>query len=534
MANQLVSDEWVHPAERGTEKTYTQESALEYLTPLMTKYAYERYRYNLMPREVYEILFEGCWESVDDFVQYMQDVPPAPEGVRLYTFEELDAMDAGEWTEEHPGESSDGDDNDDDYNDDLEKDFDLDFDAEFDEQYEEDFDMEVEEDVQMEEEMEEEGSDDELMPFDPLPLYERQCADDETIIERGRAPSFLQPRTPPPEYRTQPSTPVTAEEVALPEDSDDDSDEDQRIPESLDDGKVSSLPSPTEVTLTEDSDVDSEDESDDEEPVSESQDDEEAIMLLSPTEDSEEAKLRADFKRRIEQGWQLDMSVWYSGDLENLGSEKKTDSQEQPAVEETTSTEVIGGENPSSSSEYTQESAVTPEMQVKADKQKIPKDTVAWAATTARFPANVNASAPDWVDRRAADRIAAAQIAADRVAEGSRRWADRFKKDTVPATKLVEERSSEAESESSITQSPPRPAPASEKKVSAALPPASEPKSADTATVPSQSKIIEKAVDTASWTQDKVVQSRRIVTLTVVKVVPAALVLAGTVFWGIQ
>lgn len=530
MANQLVSDEWVHPAERGMEKMYTQESALEYLTPLMTKYAYERYRYNLTPREVYEILFEGCWESVDDFVQYMQDVPPAPEGVRLYTFEELDAMDAGEWTEEHPAESSDGDDNDDDYNDDLEKDFDLEFDAEFDVQYEEDFDMEVEEDVHVEEE---EESDDELMPFDPLPLYESQCADDETIIERGRAPSFLQPSSPPPEYRTQPSTPVTAEGVALPEDSDD-SDEEHLIPESLDDDKASSLPSPTEVALTEDSDDESEDESDDEELVSESQDDDEAVILLSPTDDSKEAKLRADFKRRIEQGWQLDMSVWYSGGLENLGSEKKTDSQEQPAVEETIWTEVIGGENSSSSSEDTQERAVTPAVRVKADKQKIPKDTVAWAATTARFPANVNASAPDWVDRRAADRIAAAQIAADRVAEGSRRWADRFQKDTVPAKKLVEERSSEAESESSTTQSPPRPAPASEKKVSAALPPASEPKSADTVTGPSQSTIIEKAVDTASWTQDKVMQSRRIATSTVVKVVPAALVLAGTVFWGMQ
>lgn len=532
MANQLVSDEWVHPAERGTEKTYTQESALEYLTPLMTKYAYERYRYNLTPREVYEILFEGCWESVDDFVQYMQNVPPAPEGVRLYTFEELDAMDAGEWTEDNAGEVSDDDDSDDNYNDDLEKDFDLDFDAEFDVQYTEDFDVEVEEDVQMEEEIEEE-SDDELMPFDPLPLYESQCADDETIIERGRAPSFFQPSTPPPEYRTQPSTPVTAEEVVLPKDSDDESDEEQLIPESLNEDEASSLPSPTEEALTEDSEDESQDESD-EELVSESQDDDEEVILSSPTEDSEEAKLRADFKRRIEQGWQLDMSVWYSGDLANKDPEQKTDSQEQPAVVETTLTEVIGGENSSSSSEDTQEGAVTPEVQVKADKQKTPQDTVAWAATTARFPANVNASAPDWVDRRAADRIAAAQIAADRVAEGSRRWADRFKKDTVPAEKLVEERSSEAESESSITQSPPRPAPVSVKKVRAVFPPASEPKSTDTATVPSQSKIIEKAVDTASWTQDKVVQSRRLVTSTVVKVVPAALVLAGTVFWGMQ
>ncbi|KAI0177307.1 hypothetical protein BJ166DRAFT_619341 [Pestalotiopsis sp. NC0098] len=502
MANQLVSDEWVHPAERGTEKTYTQESALEYLTPLMTKYAYERYRYNLTPREVYEILFEGCWQSVDDFVQYMQNAPPAPESVRLYTFEELDAMDAGEWTEDAPEEVSEYDDEN---NDNYEDDFDVGFDAEFDVQYAEDFDVEVEEDVQMEEELEEEESDDELMPFDPLPLYESQCADDETIIERGRAPSFFQPSTPPPEYRTQPSTPVTAEEVVLPEDSDDESDEEQLVPESLDDNKVSSLPSPTEEALTEDSDDESQDESD-EEVVSESQDDDEDVILSSPTEDSEEAKLRADFKRRIEQGWQLDMSVWYSDDLANKDPEKKTDSQEQPAVEETTSTEVIGGEHSSSSSEDTQESAVTPEVQVKADKQKTPQDTVAWAATTARFPANVNASAPDWVDRRAADRIAAAQIAADRVAEGSRRWADRFKKDTVPAEKLVEERSSEAESESSITQSPPRPAPASVKK----------------------STIVEKAVDTAFWTQDKVVKSRRLVTSTVVKVVPAALVLAGT------
>lgn len=515
MANRLVSDEWVHPAERGTEKTCTQESALEYLTPLMTKYAYERYRYNLTPREVYEILFEGCWESVDDFVQYMQNVPPAPEGVRLYTFEELDAMDAGEWTEDAPEEVSE-------------------YDDENNDNYEDDFDVEVEEDVQMEEDIEEEESDDELMPLDPLPLYESQCPDDETIIERGRAPSFIQPSTPPPEYRTQPSTPVTAEEVVLPEDSDDESDEEQLIPESLDDDKVSSLPSPTEVALTEDSDDESEDGSDDEELVSESQDDDEEVILSSPTEDSEEAKLRADFKRRIEQGWQLDMSVWYSGDLANMNPEKKTDSQEQPAVKENTSIEVIGGENSSSSSENTQERPVTPEVQVKADKQKDPKDTVAWAATTARFPANVNASAPDWVDRRAADHNAAAQIAADRVAEGSRRWADRFRKNTIPAEKLVEERSSEAESESSITQSPPRPAPASVKKVRAVFPPASEPKSADTATVPSQSTIIEKAVDTASWTQDKVVQSRRLVTSTVVKVVPAALVLAGTVFWGMQ
>lgn len=519
MANQLVSDEWVHPAERGTENTYTKESALEYLTPLMTKYAYERYRYNLTPREVYEILFEGCWESVDDFVQYMQNVPPAPEGVRLYTFEELDAMDAGEWTEDASEEVSEYDDEN---NDNYEDDFDVDFDAEF----EEDIDVEVEEDVQMQEEVEEEESDDELMPFDPLPLYESQCADDETIIERGRAPSFIQPSTPPPEYRTQPLTPVTAEEVVLPEDSNDESDEEQLIPESLDDNKVSSLPSPTEEALTEDSEDESQDESD-EELVSESQDDEE-VILSSPTEDSEEAKLRADFKRRIERGWQLDMSVWYSGDLANMDPEKKIDSQEQLAVEESTSTEVVGGENSSTSSEDTQERAVTPEVQVKADKQKTKQDTVAWAATTARFPANVNASAPDWVDRRAADRIAAAQIAAaqiaaDRVAEGSRRWADRFKKDTVPAEKLVEERSSEAESESSITQSPPRPAPASKKKVRAVFPPASDSKSTDTATVPSQSTIV-----------DKVVKSRRLVTSTVVKVVPAALVLAGTVFWGMQ
>ncbi|ETS75728.1 hypothetical protein PFICI_12672 [Pestalotiopsis fici W106-1] len=199
MANVLVpAKEWIHPALREPCPTATEEqSALEYATPLMIKYAYEKYRYNLTPREVYEILYEGCWEGVDDFVEYMQqDMSPTPEGLRVYTFEEVDAMDAalrkGECAEEEIIED-------------------------FDDESEDDEEEQVRnirdvledggEDTQfffrmLERDEEDNETEEDLMPLDPLPLYESQCGDDEAILESDMPPSFS-PGPAPPEYTAQ-------------------------------------------------------------------------------------------------------------------------------------------------------------------------------------------------------------------------------------------------------------------------------------------------------------------------------------------
>ena len=82
------------------------KSADEYRRELMIDYAFEAYQYVITAAEADEIIFEGLWEGVDDFVQYMWDANvgqavPGTSNVRhdmkVYTSEELDRMDAGEY-----------------------------------------------------------------------------------------------------------------------------------------------------------------------------------------------------------------------------------------------------------------------------------------------------------------------------------------------------------------------------------------------------------------------------------------------------
>ena len=82
------------------------KSADEYRRELMIDYAFEAYQYVITAAEADEIIFEGLWEGVDDFVQYMWDanVGQAVTGtsnvrhdMKVYTSEELDRMDAGEY-----------------------------------------------------------------------------------------------------------------------------------------------------------------------------------------------------------------------------------------------------------------------------------------------------------------------------------------------------------------------------------------------------------------------------------------------------
>ncbi|KAI8631557.1 hypothetical protein F5Y19DRAFT_473229 [Xylariaceae sp. FL1651] len=75
---------------------------------LIIDYAWDHYRYVLTASDADEIMYEGMWESVDDFIEYMQQancgagepIPGTtnmkpPPTTRLYTTTELDAMDAG-------------------------------------------------------------------------------------------------------------------------------------------------------------------------------------------------------------------------------------------------------------------------------------------------------------------------------------------------------------------------------------------------------------------------------------------------------
>lgn len=82
------------------------KSADEYRRELMIDYAFQAYQYVITAAEADEIIFEGLWEGVDDFVQYMWDanVGQAVHGtsnvrhdMKVYTSEELDRMDAGEY-----------------------------------------------------------------------------------------------------------------------------------------------------------------------------------------------------------------------------------------------------------------------------------------------------------------------------------------------------------------------------------------------------------------------------------------------------
>lgn len=225
----MATEQWIHPALRESNPTAIEEqSALEYATPLMIKYAYEKYRYNLAPREVYEILYEGSWEGVDDFVEYMQDMGPTPEGLRVYTFEELDAMDdaamrKGECVDEEYIAYSDAETEDD--GDDEEQ---VRVIRSLLEEGGEDarllFSMFEGDEGEMETEEEEL-----MMPLDPLPLYESQCGDDEAILESDMPPSFS-PGPSPPEYTAQALVWSDQDEAAAEED-DEEEEEKEAVPE---------------------------------------------------------------------------------------------------------------------------------------------------------------------------------------------------------------------------------------------------------------------------------------------------------------
>ncbi len=82
------------------------KSADEYRRELMIDYAFKAFRYVITPQEADEVVEEGLWEDVDDFVQYMCDAnfgEPVPDTanvtlpgtMRIYSSKELDLMDAG-------------------------------------------------------------------------------------------------------------------------------------------------------------------------------------------------------------------------------------------------------------------------------------------------------------------------------------------------------------------------------------------------------------------------------------------------------
>ncbi|RYP93439.1 hypothetical protein DL770_000482 [Monosporascus sp. CRB-9-2] len=83
-------------------------SADEYRRELMIQYAFAAYRYLITDKEADEIIYEGLWRDVDDYVHYMWganfgEIIPGTTNVkmrsttRLYTSEEVDLMAAGLW-----------------------------------------------------------------------------------------------------------------------------------------------------------------------------------------------------------------------------------------------------------------------------------------------------------------------------------------------------------------------------------------------------------------------------------------------------
>ena len=90
------------PTEPATQALQLQ-SADEYRRELMIDYAWKAYQYVITPAEADEIIFEGLWEGVDDFVEYMWDAnvgqavsgtTNVEHGMKVYSLEELDLMDA--------------------------------------------------------------------------------------------------------------------------------------------------------------------------------------------------------------------------------------------------------------------------------------------------------------------------------------------------------------------------------------------------------------------------------------------------------
>ncbi|RYP26429.1 hypothetical protein DL768_011722 [Monosporascus sp. mg162] len=83
-------------------------SADEYRRELMIQYGFAAYRYFITDKEADEIIYEGLWRDVDDYVHYMWganfgEIIPGTTNVkmssttRLYTSEEVDLMAAGLW-----------------------------------------------------------------------------------------------------------------------------------------------------------------------------------------------------------------------------------------------------------------------------------------------------------------------------------------------------------------------------------------------------------------------------------------------------
>ncbi|KAI0124142.1 hypothetical protein BJ170DRAFT_712143 [Xylariales sp. AK1849] len=82
----------------------------EYRRDLMIHYAFSAYSYVITPKEADKILYEGYWEDVDAFCEYMQNVNfgvgipgttnvVLPSTLRIYTDEDLDLMNAGLYVE---------------------------------------------------------------------------------------------------------------------------------------------------------------------------------------------------------------------------------------------------------------------------------------------------------------------------------------------------------------------------------------------------------------------------------------------------
>ncbi|KAI1084236.1 hypothetical protein F5B20DRAFT_576372 [Whalleya microplaca] len=85
----------------------------QYRRDLMIEYAYKTYKYVITAEEVEEIMYEGLWEDVDMYCEYMMDanfgesIPDTnnvklPSTMRIYTSAELDAMDAGFTIDDEP------------------------------------------------------------------------------------------------------------------------------------------------------------------------------------------------------------------------------------------------------------------------------------------------------------------------------------------------------------------------------------------------------------------------------------------------
>jgi hypothetical protein len=102
MTDVLMSAEFCHPAFRVLNAS-VQMAPAEWLTTSIQAYAWDVFRYVLTPRDVEDILSESCWNSIDDYVTYMQAVNfsdrvpgttngTLPRGLRIYRHEELDDL----------------------------------------------------------------------------------------------------------------------------------------------------------------------------------------------------------------------------------------------------------------------------------------------------------------------------------------------------------------------------------------------------------------------------------------------------------